>query len=272
MAARQSKGPVHAILDEGRIKALRKLIVGTGKRRPCKDAVVLVVGGGAGLLSLFACTAGASSVFVVEESVEMVVLSQQIALANNCSDTIQTLQGTVASNAMLLPMVDVIICADLSPWNARRSLLPDVLLARDRHLRPGGVLLPDRCCLMIACCRNSLLWEERVGWWADCYGYDFSCMRELAVAEGIPSNIGKEELMSKPVKICDLNLYTLPTLATDKELLKTKMTFEMVRGGPWDSFCAWDRLSSAQARWDFDGSPAVKSLHWRQVRLNISSL
>jgi hypothetical protein len=90
-------------------------------------------------------------------------------------------------------------------------------------------------------------------------------MRKMAIAEGMPSNVGKEELVSKPAKLCDLELYTL-TIGADGLIVDTEVTFEMVRGGPWDSICAYERVSSVQARWEFDGSPAAKSVHWRQVR------
>jgi hypothetical protein len=60
----------------------------------------------------------------------MVELAEQVAKDNGVAATITTLQGTVTSNAMLLPVVDVVLCADVSPWSVRRSLLPDVLLAR----------------------------------------------------------------------------------------------------------------------------------------------
>jgi hypothetical protein len=62
----------------------------------------------------------------------MVELAQQVARDNGVAATITTLQGTVTSNATLLPVVDVVLCADVSPWSVRRSLLPDVLFARSR--------------------------------------------------------------------------------------------------------------------------------------------
>jgi hypothetical protein len=90
-------------------------------------------------------------------------------------------------------------------------------------------------------------------------------MRALAIREGLPSNIGKEEIVSKPAKVCELDLNTLDRDTGEGVLQDTKVVFEMIRAGPWDSVCAYDRVSSIQSRWALDASPAAKSMHWRQV-------
>ena len=71
------------------------------------------------------------------------------------------------------------------------SMLPTVLLARDRWLAPGGLLLPSACELLV-----SLSSHDRVGFWSDVYGFDMANMVELAVADASVEVVPHEAALS----------------------------------------------------------------------------
>ena len=50
------------------------------------------------------------------------------------------------------------------------SMLDSVLRARDRFLRPGGVLAPSQTKMMLALCDAAEIFKERVDFWGDIYG------------------------------------------------------------------------------------------------------
>ena len=50
------------------------------------------------------------------------------------------------------------------------SMLDSVLHARDRFLRPGGIMAPSQTQMMFALCEAGELFKERIGFWSDVYG------------------------------------------------------------------------------------------------------
>ena len=54
--------------------------------------IVLDVGAGSGVLSMFAARAGAARVYAVEQT-SMAVLAQELVAANRLSDVIEVIQG-----------------------------------------------------------------------------------------------------------------------------------------------------------------------------------
>jgi type I protein arginine methyltransferase len=52
------------------------------------------------------------------------------------------------------------------------SMLDSVLVARDRFLRPGGVMVPSQCKMMFGLTDAKEIYKERIGFWNDIYGDD----------------------------------------------------------------------------------------------------
>jgi protein arginine N-methyltransferase 3 len=50
------------------------------------------------------------------------------------------------------------------------SMLDSVLVARDRFLRPGGVMAPSQCKMMFGLTDAREIFKERIGFWSDIYG------------------------------------------------------------------------------------------------------
>lgn len=50
------------------------------------------------------------------------------------------------------------------------SMLDSVIHARDRFLRPGGVIAPSQARMMLALCDAADIYKERVAFWGDVYG------------------------------------------------------------------------------------------------------
>ena len=66
--------------------------------------------------------------------------------------------------------VDVIISEWMGYALLYESMLDSVLVARDRFLRPGGVLAPSQCRMMLSLCEGADIYKDRVGMWDDVYG------------------------------------------------------------------------------------------------------
>ena len=124
------------IRDRVRTDAFRRAI--NSVVRP--GDTVLDVGAGSGILSVFAARAGAARVYAVERT-PIAILAEQLAAANDVADTVTVIHGDVMDIDLPEP-VDVIVSEWLGGFGIDEGMLTPVIAARDRWLKPGGVMIP----------------------------------------------------------------------------------------------------------------------------------
>lgn len=98
-----------------------------------KDKIVLDVGAGTGILSLFCAKAGAKHVYAVECS-HMADMAKQIVEANGFSNIITVLKGKIEEIDLPVPQVDIIISEWMGYFLLYENMLNTVLYARDKWL------------------------------------------------------------------------------------------------------------------------------------------
>ena len=111
--------------------------------------IVLDVGSGTGILSLFAARAGAQHVYGIECS-EIINIARKIAAANGYENCITYIEGKAEEIELPVQHVDVIISEWMGYFLLYESMLDTVIYCRDRWLAEGGILLPDKAHLYIA--------------------------------------------------------------------------------------------------------------------------
>ena len=124
------------ICDRVRTDAFRRAIDSVVK----PGDIVLDVGAGTGILSLFAARAGAARVYAVERTT-VAVLAQELAAANGVAEVVEVIQGDI-TEIELPERVDVIVSEWLGGFGIDEGMLVPVIVARDRWLKPGGVMIP----------------------------------------------------------------------------------------------------------------------------------
>ena len=148
------------ICDRVRTEAFRRAIDSTV--RP--GDIVLDVGAGSGILSMFAAQAGAERVYAVERTT-VAVLAQELAAANGLAEVIEVIQGDVM-DVELPEHVDVIVSEWLGGFGIDEGMLTPVIAARDRWLEPGGVMIPRSVTAWAALVHDRYL-DETVGFLKD---------------------------------------------------------------------------------------------------------
>ncbi|KAF8993501.1 protein arginine N-methyltransferase [Cyathus striatus] len=172
-----------------------------------RDAIVLDVGCGTGILSMFAARCGAKRVIAVDAS-NIVERAEKIVKANDFDDVITVVRGKVEDITLPddITQVDIIISEWMGYALLYESMLDSVLKARDRFLKPGGVMAPSQCKMMFALCDATEIYKDRIGFWNDVYGFDMSVMTETLYDDAIVDVVGPETVLSDPVFIKDLFL------------------------------------------------------------------
>uniref|UniRef100_A0A8C2RP65 type I protein arginine methyltransferase n=1 Tax=Capra hircus TaxID=9925 RepID=A0A8C2RP65_CAPHI len=102
-----------------------------------KDKVVLDVGCGTGILSMFAAKAGAKKVLGVDQS-EILYQAMDIIRLNKLEDTITLIKGKIEEVRLPVEKVDVIISEWMGYFLLFESMLDSVLYAKNKYLAKGG--------------------------------------------------------------------------------------------------------------------------------------
>ncbi len=204
--------------DSVRVMAYRAAIA-----RHCQDKVVVEVGCGSGVLSLFAAQAGARRVIAIEESA-IADLARRMFETNGFGDVIELRLGNSRDIELDEP-ADVIIHEILGVDPLVENLLPLIEDARQRLLRPGGRLLPQR---LEICCRGLELEDvpyrdkprllSEAHEFDGLYGVDFSPYRallaELEPHHFLPPISGGQgtfghKVLSEEHKLLDIDLHCI---------------------------------------------------------------
>jgi protein arginine N-methyltransferase 1 len=147
-----------------------------------KDKVVLDVGCGTGILSMyvsdnntvlldllltvsfnrFAARAGAKHVIGVDMS-SIIEKARQIVDVNGLSDKITLLQGKMEEVNLPFPKVDIIISEWMGYFLLYESMLDTVLYARDTYLNPGGLIFPDKATMYVAGIEDGDYKDDKIG-------------------------------------------------------------------------------------------------------------
>ena len=136
-----------------------------------KDKIVLDVGCGTGILSMFAARAGAKKVYAVECSA-IVEQCRQIVADNGFAETIEVIRGKMEDIVLPVDQVDIIISEWMGYFLLYESMLDTVLYARDKYLRPGGLLLPDKAVLYVCAIEDGEYRSEKIDFWGSVYGFN----------------------------------------------------------------------------------------------------
>jgi len=190
--------------DKVRTNSYRKSIL---DNKPLfKDKIVLDVGCGTGILSMFASQAGAKHVYAVDSS-DIILQAKQIVKDNNFADKITCIQGKM-EDIQLPSKVDIIISEWMGYFLLYETMLPTVLKARDTWLVDGGLIFPDKAELFVACLEDADYKDEKIEYWNNVYGFDFSCIQAMAYREPLVDSVNGDNVVTTASKILSLDLNT----------------------------------------------------------------
>lgn len=170
--------------------------------------VVLDIGCGTGILSMFAATAGAKLVIGVDMS-GIIEQAKVIVAANNLQDKIVLLRGKMEEVQLPVPQVDIIISEWMGYFLLYESMLDTVLYARDRYLAPGGMILPDRARMHITAIEDAQYKEEKIHFWDNVYGFDMSSIKSWALREPLVDVVEAKAVVGNECCFREIDIMTV---------------------------------------------------------------
>ena len=208
---------------------------------------------------------------------------------------------------VVLPVdkVDIIISEWMGYFLLYESMLDSVLYARDRYLVPNGLMFPDEATLYMAAIEDQEYKEEKIGcefgttkpvrsgkltpkiWpravWDDVYGFDYSCIKEIALREPLVDTVELRSVVSNPCKIATFDLLKVTkadlTFKADFKLVATRNDCEydylpfssdaqltLVTAADVHAFLGWFDCAfrACHKPVSFSTGPHAKYTHWKR--------
>ncbi len=190
------------LADQARISAFRRAITEVVK----PGSVVVDLGAGSGIMGLMACQAGAGRVYAIE-STDLIGLTEDICRANGFLDRVRFVHDH-STRVRLPERADVVVADQIGYFGFDAGVLECFGDARERFLKPGGVLIPSRIDLLVAPVSHEPLWEQIEFWNRSPAGFNFTPARTLAANTGYPFKFAPEHLLGQPATLVSLDTAT----------------------------------------------------------------
>jgi protein arginine N-methyltransferase 1 len=188
-------------------------------------SVVLDIGTGTGIFALLACRFGARRVYAIDPE-DAIEVAREIAVANGCADRIEFIQA-MSTRVTLPERADVIISdiGDMLPWF--RHHIPSIIDARNRHLAPGAVLIPQRDVAWAAVVEAPDLYAKSAGPWAtNSFGFNMEAARRIVINSWKQGRVTCESLLTAPKRWATLDYNTV-----DDPDVRARFTVTVTRAG-----------------------------------------
>jgi len=228
-----------------------------------KDKIVLDIGCGTGILSIFAVRAGAKHVYGIDNA-EIADFARAIVKENGLQDQITILKGKMEEIKLPVDKVDIIISEWMGYFLLYEAMLDTVLYARDKYLKPDGLMLPDRVTMNMSAVQDSKYKKDKYGFWDSVYNTKMSVLKDVAQGEPLVDLVNRKQAISNICKFFDIDLYTVKVSDLD---FANKYELKMIRTDMLDGIVCWFDAHFSKLKNPVTLSTSIysQSTHWKQT-------
>jgi protein arginine N-methyltransferase 1 len=219
------------------------------------DSVVLDIGTGAGMHALLACKFGARKVYAIEPN-DAIHLARELVRENGFADRIEFFQE-ISTHVTLPEKADVIVSDLRGVLPLYGGHIPAIIDARQRHLAPGGVLIPKRDTIWVSLVEASKVYTELVGPWDYPYGMSMKWAQQIVLNDWIEENtdsFNQRSLLMEPQIWTVLDYTSIDNPNVSSSSLIQKAT----RGGTAHGLLLWFDGEIAEGIRVFNNPQAAK--------------
>ena len=243
------------LLDSNRMQAFLRAILWCVK----KGDIVLDLGCGTGILSYFACIAGAKQVYAVEQG-PIIELAERICRENGFQDRVTFIHDW-STNVHLPEKVNVIVTETIGNIGFEEGILAWVMDARERLLSEGGFIIPGAIELSIVPVECPNDYSRLDSWLGDIFSLDFSAARSVNANNLNWTQFSTGALISKPACVVRAEL----TNVSSEELCADK-SFICERDGLVHGLGGWFTAELAPGE-RLSNAPPLEAESWSHVFL-----
>lgn len=260
---------VHKLMLSDKVRTLAYKNAILNSKDKFQDKVVMDVGAGTGILSIFCTQAGAKKVYAVEAS-DMVKITKEVIIENKLEDKIEIIHSKVEDiDPSTIEKVDVIVSEWMGFYLVHEGMLESVLIARDRFLKKNGVLFPTIAKLYASPCELPSMYE----FWDNIYGVSMKCIgreyRQIKSMKPEVLTVHEKDLLAEGKLLGWWNLQI-----TDAEELALLGGEEYVsvstRNGKYQGICLWFAVEFPDGS-ELSTAPGDESTHWKQTAIVLPS-
>jgi ribosomal protein L24E len=196
--------------DETRLSALKEAIA----RVVRSGDVVVDLGSGTGILSFFACEAGARRVYAIDWG-HLADFASFLARHLRFADCVTVLHEK-STDARIEERADVLITETIGSAGFDENILGYVIDAKKRMLRDDAIIIPRSLALVAVPIDAPALYDKHVGFWSNTRtSFDLSPLRTFASNALYLVDVDDDAYLSEPAQLVDVDLKSVESTLVD---------------------------------------------------------
>jgi protein arginine N-methyltransferase 1 len=199
--------------------------------------VVLDIGSGTGILSLFACLAGASHVYAVDEG-PVIEIAKRVCQDNGFGDRVTFMQDW-STNIELPARANVLVTETIGNAGFDEGILGWVVDAKKRLLTPDATIIPRALTLMVVPVESKIDYEFLDDWLRDYYSFDYSAIRSLVANSLLQTDLSSKSFVGKPVPLVSIDMESVDPHDDTAIDIQHTANSQAVRDGVIHGIGAW---------------------------------
>lgn len=240
------------------------------KRGNVENKIVCILHAGVGVLPIIAARSGAKMVYAVEKSALCETMDDIVATnGSSLKDKISVVKNIDEINEK----VDILLIAPIGMLCLHGSYLSELVVAREKLLADGGIVVPKSLKLITAPIsdeKTTKYLKEQSAFWKDqhFFGVDLSCEAETAVkqtfAQTLTGRILEESLMSTRPEFHEIDLRT--SSKENVEEFTVRVHFKAACNGVIHGIAAWFELDLGLNQCTIKSGPTTDDSQWYTCR------
>ncbi|MCK4711200.1 MAG: 50S ribosomal protein L11 methyltransferase, partial [Gammaproteobacteria bacterium] len=240
------------LADKVRMQAYRDAIFKTVK----PGDVVVDLGAGTGLLSIWAVQAGASKVYAIEKT-NAIELAKEIARTNNCADKIEFIKKN-SVDVELPERANVLISETLGSFGIDENTLQFTIDARERFLLDDAVMIPQSLELFVTPVDDKATYEK-LDFWRHISDINFTPAFDLFSKKIMVESVDANGLLAKPVSFGQLDFTT-----TTESVFQARQYIPIEKPGFIHGVAGWFNVKLCDGI-EINTAPDQIQTHWKQA-------
>ncbi|XP_014477380.1 PREDICTED: protein arginine N-methyltransferase 6 isoform X2 [Dinoponera quadriceps] len=247
--------------DKIRVLAYKTAIFNSKEKFQGK--IVMDVGAGTGILSIFSVQAGAKKVYAVEANI-LAKTIEQVLKENNVHNKIEVIHSKVEDiHPDSLEKVDIIVSEWMGFYLVHEGMLDSLLYARDHFLQENGLLFPSIAKLYASPCQLRTMYE----FWDNVHGVSMRCIgkryREIKSIKPEVLYLNQDDLLAEGKLLAWLDLKCIST--EELNLLGGDDYVSVCdKDGRYQGICIWFAVEFPDGS-EMSTGPYDEATHWKQT-------